>query len=637
MQNILTKVNEIPKKGIIIAFSSLLIFALTFLPTIHIISTGLDPSWMYAVNYFFEHNIILGRDHYFTFGPLSILAFPIFLGENAKIALVFWGIIKFSACFLLLHLVWNSNHQKHFVYKLTLILTSLAFFSMIDNFDLLLFLNITLLLTSISSSRPFLYTSIAILITNIAFLIKPGEGLICASPIMSFFAIMLSKREYKQIIINFIFAVITLLLLWKFVTGSFAGIINYFITAKEFISGNSSAMAINPDNNWLALAGSLILLLSVGWLFKDRPLLQADGKILFILLLFPLYLNFKYGMDREDGHIQALGFFLLYAFLYMMLFVNNFKKLFIIFVLMILALQLFHVDSSKINSHFRPRPNFNGLESIYHYYFNYNATAMEAQKQAQQAFAPLVFSNKTLKILHSGTNDVYPVNLTILPANNLLWQTRPIFQSYASYTPKLDQINADFFANHKSADYLIWTELDMLSIDNRYLLNDEPLSIYQILNWYKPIAEEKDNIILKKQNHPQLTSPQIIQQSKITWDQWISVPKNKYAIIRAEIQIQRNLLGGLKRWIYKEGDINIYYQLANGKVIIHRLPPDNAISGVWISPYLKNLTHKKNSKTFLDNFNHYKVEAIKIVAADKCLYKDIMNVNWQGINYKKID
>jgi hypothetical protein len=81
--------------------------------------------------------------------------------------------------------------------------------------------------------------------------------------------------------------------------------------------------------------------------------------------------------------------------------------------------------------------------------------------------------------------DFYPWELTYAAANNLNWQPRPNLQSGA-YTPWLDKNNAAFLESKSAPQFYLW-EMNKPSggvdcFDNRYLLNDEPITMFSIFN-----------------------------------------------------------------------------------------------------------------------------------------------------------
>ena len=82
-------------KGILLLFIALISFPYRFSP----IDTGLDPSWIFAINYFFDNNFIFGRDVIWTYGPLGFLSYPLNVGVNLDMATGFQVCLWFGFLF----------------------------------------------------------------------------------------------------------------------------------------------------------------------------------------------------------------------------------------------------------------------------------------------------------------------------------------------------------------------------------------------------------------------------------------------------------------------------------------------------------------------------------------------------------
>jgi hypothetical protein len=205
-----------------------------------------------------------------------------------------------------------------------------------------------------------------------------------------------------------------------------------------------------------------------------------------------------------------------------------------------------------------------------------------------------VLRKNVLEMIGKNSVDVYPYETTYVHANNLNWQPRPVFQSFVAYTPWLDKRNAMFFDSPRSARFIIWDIGNFLgetsSIDGRYLLNDEPLTVYEILNHYKLTYRDKKIAIFERSFTNRLKEPKLIASEESRWDEWVKVPSIKNGIVRARIDISRKFIGSLKRFIYKEEEFFIEYKLEIGEVKKYRLVIDNGISGVWITPLMVRLS-----------------------------------------------
>src|SRR5258705_2193760 len=85
------------------------------------VTSGLDPSWMYASEYAYRNSLVFGRDFSFTSGPLSFVYTGLFSADTYWI--VFLGLIITALSFLCV--VWFSISPAFSVIPLAL--AALAF------------------------------------------------------------------------------------------------------------------------------------------------------------------------------------------------------------------------------------------------------------------------------------------------------------------------------------------------------------------------------------------------------------------------------------------------------------------------------------------------------------------------------
>ena len=233
---------------------------------------------------------------------------------------------------------------------------------------------------------------------------------------------------------------------------------------------------------------------------------------------------------------------------------------------------------------------------------------------------------EVINTIGKGSVDTYPWETTYIAANNLNWRPRPVFQSYAAYTPWLDRKNAEFLNSGKAPRFIIWQlnhpAGEVGSIDGRYLLNDEPLTIFQILNHYNVIHKDKKMALFERSLSHNLKEPKTLYTTYAKWNEWINVPSVENGIIRASIKLHRRPSGSFKRVLYKEEEGFISYRLQNRRIIKCRLVLDNAVSGVWINPFIVKI-----SKPLYG----LKVREILLTHSRCDFFNDTLRIDWQLI------
>src|SRR5207244_4410603 len=87
--------------------------------------------------------------------------------------------------------------------------------------------------------------------------------------------------------------------------------------------------------------------------------------------------------------------------------------------------------------------------------------------------------------------DSYPHEFVWIAANDLSWRPRPVPQSYFSFTPWLDGLNANFLDSGRAPELYLWEtpRLDgtatLSGVDGRLILNDEPRAMFALFRHYR--------------------------------------------------------------------------------------------------------------------------------------------------------
>src|SRR4029077_2305947 len=82
-----------------------------------------------------------------------------------------------------------------------------------------------------------------------------------------------------------------------------------------------------------------------------------------------------------------------------------------------------------------------------------------------------------------GGIDVFPWELTYLPANDLTWRPSLVLQHYSAYTHSLDQAMAERLGSLKGPSAIL---MEFTALSGRHMLLDTPLTFRRILADYEP-------------------------------------------------------------------------------------------------------------------------------------------------------
>ncbi len=500
----------------------------------------------------------------------------------------------------------------------------------IDLHNILLFIP-TMLLILHKIKNTIFYLIFASMFIGLAFTIKASIGIIGLSILFSYWVFIYFETKKNTVftltllLISCISLILSFLLIWFFLYQNLSGIGDYLIATLELSKGNSSAMSVNPSNNWWLFALFLCSYFLTPFILKEKNIF-----FLYFLMIIPMIIFFKYSFSRADsGHIVYFLIFL-GQFLFLMLIMSkDIKKSHIMLSIMSFFLLIAFIPAPNLQiakQFFIPIVHNLSNKPLLTSKGSYRHLA----KESEINFKKIKLEKNVLDIIEQNTIDIYPWEASYIAANTLNWKPRPVFQSYITYTPYLDRKNAHFYHSKKSPDFILWVkkrwywggELD--GIDGRYLLNDEPLTLYQILKHYKAIYENKNILLLKKSEYDLLEDIALTPERPYQWGVWIKIPENTLlnTIHRAKVNIERTFFQKIKKLLYKEFEVYITYQFENGEEKKYRIVLDNAKNGLWINPFQNKL---------LDYDGNQKVVAIKFTHSSDDYFKNIIMIKWELI------
>ena len=615
----------IKNKQLIICNAKILILAIlaiiiTF-PKINLsYSYGIDPPLSWIFNYLFANNIEIGKNILFPHEPLAFFMYP--LQENFILALSVKIILQLTLVFGLFNLVKPKTNNEWIIP----ILFSFILLKILT-FNLLIFANISISYLLFYDSKLKFIKYYAFFLTVFAIYVKAYIGILAG--IVTFFFLLLELIKHRQIIQllkDSLIIISGILLFWIIMYYSLSGLITYFVGMKELASDNSAAAAYFPENNWILLSVFLIIVFTIPFLQKTKR-----GFYFGILFIGTLFASWKHGMAREDiFHALNLFNFLVLLFTIFILFIKKNKLTNII--LITIALLFFYINLSNVLNYKSIYKEYIGVNNFVELITDYKTIKEKAKNTTKEEIKRNILPTEITEMIGNNTVDIYPWDYSIIPANNLNWQPRPVIHSYATYTSWLDQKNADHFQSDKAPEYIIlhlrrtknlYGET-ILGLDNRYFFNDEPNTILQILSYYELEYKYNSFIILKKRDANFNIQSKKLVTTSIKWNEWVEVPENNSDLIRVNTYISKKLLGKIKSFFYKDELYYIYYKLEDGIIHKHRIVPKNAVDGIWINPFIID-----PSNNYLEN----EVKAILFKCSNTSLLKDDIKITFENFSF----
>ncbi len=602
------------KQYLVYALVALFILFFTFPKFFPEIQTGPDGSEMFAFNYLFYHNIQFGTNLVFTYGPLGFICSPICLGNNFITGMILACIIRyfFIYSFLILGLAVNKAYRVlHIV--LIIGMCNLMFI------DMALIGGTLFALLIYHARKELAWLIAACAVTTLALFIKSSYGLMSLSILLSYtlYAVIINRR-FRVILYVAIFTPLFFFFTWFLLYHNVSGVFNYAWSMYQFSKDNSNAMQVDAVNHWGILAIALICFY-LPLLFTRSEL----TRVLYLITMAALYAAFKYSFAREEDWHQIFLFIFVILVCATFLLINSASRALAV-MLPLASIGLLYANMVMTNMYnIDDRKRVTGVGNIITFINDYSTTIKNTKIKDSITLHDKILDLQQVALIANGTVDCYPMELTYIAANTLNWTPRPNLQ-IGAYTPWLDNHNAAFLASASAPQFYIW-ELEQppvnnYSLDNHYLLNDEPITIYNFFNHYKVANFNMKTAIFKHSDQALLGEEHISGSVTGYLGKWLYVPTtDTNTVTRARFHFTNTTIGSLRKTFYKDQLYFIDYMLENGLVKTYRFVPANSVSGLWINPLVLGVTK---------GIRGTKVQAIRIHVSEDCLLDNIFKMEW---------
>lgn len=564
---------------------ALLTFSLPKPPAIE-----LDASWRMALTYFLEHGFAFGRDVVFTYGPLGFLLGRTYTGSLLW-AHLGWQLLEAAVtATLLLRVGRDLRGLGRFFFFAFFVLFGVGYEDALQTFlivllgwDLLNGLDRPPRLVALLAAVFLAFLSV-IKFTNLML-----SGVVVATVVAS--SLYRRRRVAPALIFPGVFA-IAFATIWLLCHQPLTALPAYVLNSLDISGGYQATMGLPTPwpPFWKALV-ILALLAGYGvWHFRTQPD-RPRSLALFAVLGAFLYLNWKHGFVRADGHM--LGFFystLLVSLAFPALFRDTAGPRWVARVLLVPAalLGIWGV--------------YDTLPSVVQYAGGIaqekvvkNLTAARDWRQTGQDYQNQLSALQTAAklpkiaaIVGKSSVDVLGFEQGIALMNRLNYRPRPIFQSYSAYTPHLDALNAAYYAGPSAPDYVMFK---LQAIDERPLLMDDSHLLNLFPHYYRYVLSEGSYQLWRRRDKvPPVASlaPRPLKQITLGVGRDFYLGELEHTPLWVEIDLASTLLGRARNFLYKPPIVELALVDTEGKTILHRLPLPAARAGFLVNPIVSD-------------------------------------------------
>lgn len=557
--------------------------------------SDLDPSYQLVLEYARAHDFQFGKDIVFTFGPLGFLntwvsqgLFPV---QRILFALAWSGVVSWSV----IGLARQIPGPLKFIFLVWFLVYSNTGW-LEQHASLVMAYGCIVLMGDVrerkSASLIFLtFFAFLALIKFTFFMVVVVSIIVCA-------LVQIGKRNYMSTICMLVYFGAIFVFLWIAAGQKCVNLLPWVRGSYEIAAGYTEAMTLIPKTGVLiacTIAGAMYLISLVVIIRSVRLHVSSVG-ILAVTSAY-VFLSWKHGFVRADGHVMSFIFFLPLA--YSVLLSDTFQKTMVKKPRLYLAsLFLGAVILCNWAADFQepgimltklicwPQNMVGNSRHILNAVSGRWENSFEALRSGQQSERipdlPVV---RTL--IGRSSVDVVNYEQWAALANNLNYRPRPVIQGYSAYTPYLQDLNLSFYQSNKRPQYVLF---NMESIDRRFpALDDAPVLLY-LLNNYKPVAKEGGFLVLRASpGNFRDARPVLIHEQKIAFGEELdlSAYKNRPLIMR--VSIQPTFVGRIIKFLFQSPVLAMNTRM-NGKLISYRFISSMADRGFVVSPLL--LTNK---------------------------------------------
>ncbi len=369
-------------------------------------------------------------------------------------------------------------------------------------------------------------------------------------------------------------------------------LLSYLRGYLEITSGYSSAMSIVGSPWELGFALSEIALIAALLFIIAREGNPSFAAAIALVLL----LDFKHGFVRQGGHVLRFFFCvpLIVSLCALKIRKEWLQRLSYVIHIYALVLAAAHynyysqiIPELLTGNMSRPlAPAAVAQKASFLWDLRELQAALNAKSQGNLDKVKL--PEKVVRLLHNKTVDIIPWEISLVPANRLNWQPRPIFQSQAAYTTFLDEGNRQSLAS-QPRDYILY---NFLAVDGRHPFFDEPSTFFQVFCNYRLSPEIPDfinmpavsKLMVLERRESGICAPGVAGRTfSMKWNESKSLEAGDGLIIRTGIKFEYSLFGKIYKTLFRVPPVMLRVTYTGGLRRDYRIIPGNSENGVTLS------------------------------------------------------
>lgn len=540
---------------------------------------GLDSAWIIGLNQGFADGLVFGRDLVFTFGPYASVYSREYNPGTNTIAL--FGSICLATAFVVQFLRWALAEERRML-PVWVAMLVIALFNQKDAVFLIYPTLLTLwALRRYGGAQPAGGLDLALFVIQTAALglLPLTKGSLIAPIIvtvgmLAFFFRHIGLRRHAVVVL--VVPPVACVVFWLLSGQPLGGIIDYYRTMLPIVSGYTGAMSsTGPVGDILLFVVGALALVITDLRFNrgDLPLVRT---IRALALLLALFMGFKAGFVRHDGHAIMAGHVLALTAVLVLMFSRRVSVTALVLCMVVWGI----IDARYINT--GTARAVDALRSIV------EKTQFGIDNRIRQPGGlDRIYAEKMGELAArcdipevTGSVDVYSFGQACVVAKGMRWQPRPVFQSYSAYTPDLIRMNADHLQGERAAQNLLFR---IEPIDGRLPSLEDGYSWPVIASQYSLNRFEKEYVVFTRREQPEKLGDYVqLAEGTGQIGETVKVPAESPAY--ASLEVRPTLIGKLVSILFKLPSLKIEVDLPGELKKSYRFIPGMAQTPFLVSP-----------------------------------------------------
>ena len=543
--------------------------------------TSVDASWQEMLIHARARGMQFGRDIVFTWGPWGYGWANYHLGAAGAARLLAWKIAASAGVALALVLLTRSLAPWRRWAFAAVFMAFNWLFQDVAFFDLIVLVGIAGLMPR---GAPLWQLAAWACVLGFLAQIKFTYQMLTAAAVLAAVACLAGRRSWRGAATVAVAYSLSAAAAWVGAGQNLANFWDYLRGSLEIAGGYADAMGVD-EPLWVFLCGAALAAAcaAFAWTAWRKIPERGYGRCASAFLAFSMFLMWKEGFTRADGHVMGFFAFILtlLAAVPSLLFPGRRWHPFEASALLCLV-GMAAADSVMLLR--APRIAWERMYGGGAMVLKLSSLPGEWQRSLDEAAASAALPAISAAV-GSGTVDVYNCLTAAAILNGMNLAPRPVFQGYSAYTPRLERLNLRFYQSARAPDFLMW---GAEQLDWRYPGQDDAMLIAALPTHYAPLFSEGRFWLLKRTSALSGAEParRLIFNARVRLSDEVVLPPQRDQAIWLRADAVPNALGRARALLYKPARIDLVTTDDEGQRRSWRLIPRTARDGLVLVPTL---------------------------------------------------